>query len=264
LSAGLFIVGIGPGGHAETSFHADQVLRRADRIVGYQGYIDQVRTWLPDARFIPSPIGAELERASNAIDLALRGEQVALIGSGDAGVYGLAGLVLELLQERDADELPVEVVPGITAATAAAALLGAPLGHDFAVISLSDILTPWSVIRRRLEAAARADFVTVLYNPASQRRRRQLELARGIFLRFRASETPVGQVDSAYREGQRVSLSTLGSFEPLGAGMLSTLVIGNSSTRRWGDRLITPRGYRATELSRSADSRAAPEISPPR
>lgn len=239
----LFLVGIGPGDPAMVTQRAAEVLRSVDLIVGYEGYVDLVRAWLPEQRYLPSPITQEVERAAAAVERALRGERVVLIGSGDAGVYGLAGLALEMLASRDAVELPVEVVPGVTAATAAAALLGAPLGHDFAVISLSDLLTPWPVIQRRLEAAAEADFVTVLYNPASARRRRQLEEARAIFLRWRSPETPVGLVTQAYRAGQRVSLSTLATFNAGETGMLTTVVIGNRATFRWRDRMITPRGY---------------------
>lgn len=250
----LFIVGIGPGDAGTVTRRAAEVLRNVDRIVGYEGYVDLVRAWLPEQQYLPSPITQEVERARVAVERALRGEQVALIGSGDAGVYGLAGLALELLASRDAAELPVEVIPGVTAATAAAALLGAPLGHDFAVVSLSDLLTPWPLIQRRLEAAAEADFATVLYNPASARRRWQLEEARSIFLRHRSPETPVGLVTQAYRSGQRVSLSALASFDPAEAGMLSTVVIGNSTTFRWRDRLITPRGYGERQNGRPLNS----------
>ena len=240
----LAIVGIGPGDYAVVTHRAAEVLRSVGVIVGYEGYVELVRAWLPEQRYAASPITHEIERAEEAVDRACAGERVALIGSGDAGIYGLAGLALQILAERDAADLPVEVVAGVTAATSAAALLGAPLGHDFAVISLSDLLTPWEVIRRRLVAAAEADFATVLYNPASQRRRTQLEEARQIFLRWRAPQTPVGLVTQAYRSGQRLSLATLATFEPSEAGMLTTVVIGNSATFRWRDRLITPRGYR--------------------
>jgi precorrin-3B C17-methyltransferase len=245
----LSIVGIGPGDHHLLTHQAEAVLRRADVIVGYEGYVALLRAWLPGACYIPSPITHEVERAQSAIDLALAGKRAALVGSGDAGIYGLAGLALELLAQCDTASLPVEVVPGVTAATAAAALLGAPLGHDFAAISLSDLLTPWELVRRRLIAAAAADFVTVLYNPASQRRRRQLHEAKAIFLEHRAPMTPVGHVIAAYRAGQRVEVATLESFDPDSAGMLSTIIIGNSATRVWRDRLITPRGYHVEQGS---------------
>jgi precorrin-3B C17-methyltransferase len=244
MTGALYIVGIGPGGYEQVTRRAEAVLRSVDCIVGYESYVDLVRAWLPSATFIASPISHEAERAQEAVERAIGGEKVALIGSGDAGVYGLAGLALEIVADRDAAELPVEVVPGVTAATAVAALLGAPLGHDFAVISLSDLLTPWEVIRKRIEAAAAADFVTVLYNPASRRRRKQLHEAIEVFRRNRNPETPVGHVESAYRGGQRVGICTLATFESDSAGMLSTIVIGNSETREWRGRMITPRGYR--------------------
>lgn len=240
----LAIVGVGPGDYSVLTRRAEDVLRSVDLIVGYDGYVVLVRAWLPEQNYASSPITHEVERAREAVERALGGERVALIGSGDAGVYGLAGLALQLLAEHDAADLTVEVVPGVTAATSAAALLGAPLGHDFAVISLSDLLTPWAVIQRRLTAAAEADFVTVLYNPASQRRRNQLEEARQIFLRCRSPQTPVGLVTQAFRAGQHVGLATLETFDPTQAGMLTTIVIGNSATFRWRDRLITPRGYK--------------------
>lgn len=245
LQPGLYIVGIGPGGHEQVTRQAERILGAVDCIVGFDGYVRLVQDWLPSASFITSPITHEVQRATEAVERALAGARVALIGSGDAGVYGLAGLALQLLAERDASSLRVEIIPGVTAATAAAALLGAPLGHDFAAISLSDLLTPWETIRLRLKAAAAADFVTVLYNPASQARRAPLIEAHQIFLRYRAVDTPVGHVESAYRTGQRVGICTLASFDPESSGMLSTIVIGNSGTRTWNKRMITPRGYNA-------------------
>jgi precorrin-3B C17-methyltransferase len=243
-SAGrLYVVGIGPGDAAQVTRQATEVLTSVDCIVGYEGYINLVRQWLPQGNFSSSAIGHEIERATEAVARAVNGGRIALIGSGDAGVYGLAGLALQTLAERDASELPVEVVPGVTAATAAAALLGAPLGHDFAVISLSDLLTPWETVHKRIEAAAAADFVTVFYNPASRARRSGLQQAMDIFRRYRDPITPVGQVESAYRAGQRVHISTLGTFNPGSAGMLSTIVIGNAATFAWNARMITPRGY---------------------
>jgi precorrin-3B C17-methyltransferase len=250
MSGSLAIVGIGPGEHALVTHQAEAALSSADCIIGYDGYVELVRAWLPDAEYVSSPISFEVGRAGEAVDRALAGQRVALIGSGDAGIYGLAGLAFELLEERDGLELPVEVVPGVTAALAAAALLGAPLGHDFAVISLSDLLTPWSAIRRRLEAAASADFVTVLYNPASRQRRLQLREAIQIFLEYRTPSTPVGHVISAYRSGQRVDISTLAGFDPDSAGMLSTIIVGNSATWTRRERMITPRGYTANEPRR--------------
>lgn len=239
----LYIVGIGPGDYAHVTHRAEEVLRTVDCVVGYDGYVELVRSWLPGQNYSASPISLEVQRAEEAIRRARRGERVALIGSGDAGVYGLGGLALQLLADDNERTVAVEVVPGVTAALAAAALLGAPLGHDFAAVSLSDLLTPWETIRRRLQACAEADFVTVLYNPASKARREQLGEARAIFLAARSPETPVGLVTSAYRDGQLVQVSTLAAFDPGQAGMLTTIVFGNSVTLSWNGRLITPRGY---------------------
>jgi precorrin-3B C17-methyltransferase len=257
----LFIVGIGPGAHSQVTRAAEEILGSVDCIIGLQGYVDLVRAWLPDATFSSSPIGEEAGRAEAAIARALRGERVALIGSGDAGIYGLAGLALQLLAERGAGSLAVEVVPGVTAASSCAALLGAPLGNDFAVISLSDLLTPWPVIEARLRAAVAADFVIVLYNPASRQRRQQIERAFEIFREQRSPETPVGHVQSAHRPGQRVSVATLADFDTQSAGMLSTIVIGNSATLQWNGRMITPRGYKLGEsVTGRSDGQSACEI----
>ncbi|MFN8556881.1 MAG: precorrin-3B C(17)-methyltransferase [Dehalococcoidia bacterium] len=182
--------------------------------------------------FRPSPIGDEAARAREALTLAAQRQHVALLGSGDAGVYGLAGLVYEIRATMEWQDAPptVEVIPGVTAATAAAALLGAPLGHDFAVISLSDLLTPWEVIARRLEAAAEADFVIALYNPASRARRAQFEAARAILLRRRPPATPVGIVTDASRPGERTVITDLGSLAVDEVSMLSIVIVGNSHT----------------------------------
>jgi precorrin-3B C17-methyltransferase len=264
----LFIVGIGPGDYRHVTRAAEEILRSADCIVGFEGYVELLRSWLPDASFSSSRIGAETARAQEAIARAQQGQRVALVGSGDAGVYGLAGLALQLLAERDAVGLRVEILPGVTAASACAALLGAPLGNDFAVISLSDLLTPWPIIERRLEAAAAADFVTVLYNPASRLRRMQIVRALEILRRHRPPETPVGHVESAYRESQRVSIGSIAEFDTQSVGMLSTIVIGNSKSIRWNGRMITPRGYELdrriaedqaeSPRARSSDERALP------
>jgi precorrin-3B C17-methyltransferase len=241
----LYLVGIGPGDYQHLTQSALEVLRSVDCIIGYQGYVDLVRRWLPHQSYRASPIGSEQTRVEEATERARAGEKVALIGSGDTGVYGLAGLTLERLARHGETGVQVEVIPGVTAALSAAALLGAPLSNDFAVISLSDLLTPAETIRRRLRACAEADLVTVLYNPASQTRKQLLRDARSIFLEHRAPETPVGLVSRAHRKGQIVELATLATFDSDRAGMLSTLIIGNSATLAWDGRMFTPRGYPA-------------------
>jgi precorrin-3B C17-methyltransferase len=223
------------------------VLQAADAVAGYDGYLDLLRPWLSGPAFHGSPIGAEVERARLAIALARDGQRVALVSSGDAGVYGTAGIVFELLHEEGADVEAgvVEVVAGVSAAHAAAALLGAPLMNDYAAISLSDLLTPREVIVRRLEAAASADMVVALYNPASVRRRALLAEAQQILLRHRGPETPVGLVRNAGRVGQTARIVTLGALLDQDVDMLTLVLVGNRATIRVGNRLVTRRGYLA-------------------
>ena len=186
----------------------------------------------------------EIERCAAAIEQALLGRKVAVISSGDPGVYGMAGLVLELLEkEGELNNIPVDIIPGITSATSAAARLGAPLMHDFAVISLSDLLTPWEMIERRLEAAASADFVIVLYNPASNKRNWQLKSTREIMLRHKLASTPVGIVKNTARQQEEIDITDIENMLNYPVDMLTTVIIGNKSTRAAGGFIITPRGY---------------------
>ncbi|HXF83116.1 MAG TPA: precorrin-3B C(17)-methyltransferase [bacterium] len=242
----LSIVGLGPGGQEGLTERARAVLARAEVVVGYQGYLDLLRPWLVGPDFHGSPIGAEVHRAQHAIALARAGRRVALVSSGDAGVYGTAGIVFELLHTEGAEDeaAEVEVVPGVSAANAAAALLGAPLMNDYAAISLSDLLTPWEVIERRLQAAASADLVVALYNPASTRRRWQLARAQEILLRHRPADTPVGLVRNAARPGQSVHVIRLGELCQQEVDMLTIVIVGNRATVRVGNRIVTRRGYR--------------------
>jgi precorrin-2 C(20)-methyltransferase len=237
----LRVVGLGPGDPRLLTPQAREALQAAEVLVGYDGYLKLLEPLGLHAESRGSPIGAEAERASQALELARAGRRVALVSSGDAGVYGMASLVLETAQNYP--QVPVEVVPGVTAASAAAALLGAPLGHDFACVSLSDLLTPWDVIERRLEAAGRGDFAVALYNPVSRRRTWQLPRARDILLKYRPPETPVGLVDKAYRPGMCVWQTTLGELTADGVGMETLLIVGSSRTRVANGRLVTPRGY---------------------
>lgn len=244
----LWVVGLGPGAPELLTGEARAALERAEVIVGYGAYVEQVRAWLPHARYRAWPIGAERERAREAVQLAATGQTVALVSSGDAGVYGMAGLALEEWERLPPAGRPaLAVLPGVTALLAAAALLGAPLGTDFAVVSLSDLLVPWPTIARRLEAAAAADFVLGLYNPASAGRRWQLLAACAILLRHRPPETPVGVVRAARRAGQQAAIVTLGELAAQPVDMLTVLIVGNRATRRCGPWLLTPRGYRAEE-----------------
>jgi cobalt-precorrin 5A hydrolase/precorrin-3B C17-methyltransferase len=246
----LAVVGLGPGGRAQLTHGALDALREAEVVVGYTLYTDLVREWLPLAVCESLPIGEERERVRRALELARAGKRVALVSSGDAGIYALAGLVYEELGEDQS--VKVEVLPGVTAASSAAALLGAPLMADFASISLSDLHVPSQVILRRLEAAADADLVTVLYNPASRRRRQLLADAQRVFLARCASDTPVGMVRNAYRPEQTVHTWELARLPLDQVDMLTTVVIGNSRTRLVGGRMVTLRAYESsTEPSAS-------------
>jgi cobalt-precorrin 5A hydrolase/precorrin-3B C17-methyltransferase len=223
---------------------ATAAVRHAGTVVGYGPYIDQVADLLsPRQTVVRSPIGAEAERCRAALDRAAAGHQVALVCSGDAGVYAMASLVCELAPE--AGDPPLTVIPGVTAALSGAAVLGAPLGHDHAAISLSDLLTPWAVIERRLSAAATGDFVVSLYNPRSQRRTTQLVAALRLLGDHRPSTTPAAVLTDIGRPGQRVVRTTLADLDPQEVGMLSLVVVGATSTRWIGDRMVTPRGYRS-------------------
>jgi len=213
----------------------------ADVVVGYRPYLELVSDLLAGKRTVASGMREEVPRARAAIAEARRGARVAVVSTGDAGIYGMAGLVMELLP--DACDIPVEVVPGITAASAAAACLGAPLMNDFAAISLSDLLTPWAVIERRLRAAAAGDFVIALYNPRSGRRHEPLARALAILRAERPPETPVGVVRNALRAEQTVRLTTLGALAEAEVDMLTTVIVGNSMTAVRGGRMVTARGY---------------------
>ncbi len=237
----LALVGLGPGARDLMTPRAVAELRRASVVVGLSQYLDQVRDLLlPGARVLASHLGAEEERARTAAEQALAGDAVALVGSGDAGVYAMASPVLELI-DRSVD---VTGVPGVTAALAAAAALGAPLGHDHASISLSDLHTPWEVIERRINAAADADFVVSFYNPRSPARGGHLAKALAILAARRPPATPVGMVADASRPGERVRLSTLADFDPGEADMRSLVIVGSSKTHLAAGRMVTPRGYR--------------------
>ena len=240
----LAVVGLGPGAARHRTPAADDAVRRADVVVGYEGYLDACRELLdPDQEVVPSAIGSEAVRAKQALAEAAAGRTVALVCSGDAGVYGMASLVLELAPDH-AGDADIEVVPGVTAALAAAAVLGAPLGHDHVVLSLSDLLTPWATIERRLRAAAASDLVVVLYNPRSSRRDWQLDASRQVLLAGgRGPDVPVGVVTDATRPGQGALVTTLAGLDPRVVGMSTCVVVGTAATRVIGGRMVTPRGY---------------------
>lgn len=243
----LSLVGMGPGPLDLMTPRARRAVREADLVIGYRGYLDLLTDLAADGRLRPYDLGQEHERASEAIRAAREGYRVALVSSGDIGIYGMAGLVYEILDESELGsehgQLRVEMIPGITAASSANALLGAPLMLDFAAISLSDLLVPWEGIRRRLTAAAEGDLVVVLYNPASARRRQPFEEALSILRARRSPETPVGLVREAYRADQSVTVTTLGDLAVDQVDMRTVVVIGSARTEVLNGKMVTRRGY---------------------
>lgn len=246
----LQLVGTGPGALDQMTLAAQSAIRAAEAVVGYELYVDLVRPLIAAGTAVhASPIGAEVERARLAIELAAAGRRVALISSGDIGIYGMAGPVFELLAARGwqpGSAPAVELLPGVSAVQGAAALLGAPLMHDFCTISLSDLLTPWAVIQRRVRAAAEGDFIVAFYNPRSRQRQGQLGWALALLRAHRPPTTPVALVRDAYRDGQAVTVATLDRFDPAAVEMRSLVLVGNSQSRLLGRAFFTPRGYAAS------------------
>jgi cobalt-precorrin 5A hydrolase/precorrin-3B C17-methyltransferase len=240
----LAVVGLGPGARDLLTPRAKAELRRASVLVGLDQYVDQIRDLLrPGTRILQSGLGAEEERARTAVEEARMGQAVALIGSGDAGVYAMASPALA----EASDDIDVVGVPGVTAALAAGAILGAPLGHDHVSISLSDLHTPWEVIERRVRAAAEADLVVTFYNPRSRGRHWQLPKALDILAGHRAPTTPVGVVRNASRPDESARLTTLAALDPATVDMMTVVTVGNTATREIAGRMVTPRGYRWQE-----------------
>lgn len=237
------MVGIGPGSAPDRTRRCEAAIAQSGVVVGYKRYLALIEDLTAGKELIATGMTKERERCKSALEKAQQGETVALISSGDAGIYGMAGLALEMAASEEMS-VPIEIIPGITSASAVAARMGAPLMLDFAAISLSDLLVPWEVIRRRLEAVASADMVAVLYNPRSARRTRQLQEAAEIFRGYRDGSTPVGIGTSIATKDEVVVLSDLDHFLDEEISMRSTVIIGNSSTRVINGNLVTPRGYR--------------------
>ena len=243
----IHLVGIGPGDAKYLPLAASEALAESDVIVGFRAYIQQIEGLIANKEVVSMELGQELERAAAAVDLAYAGKTVAVVSSGDAGIYGMSGPVFRVLTDRgwDGHSPSVLTVPGVSAMQAAAAVIGSPLMQDFCAISLSDLLTPWEKIRSRLEAAGQGDFVVALYNPRSKRRQSQLLEAREILLKHRPGKTPVGLVGDAFRPGQRVKITSLDELEKDAefVDMVTIVIIGNSTTYLHNGKVITPRGY---------------------
>lgn len=238
----LTVVGIGPGDYENMTVGADRALQACDVIIGYHVYVDLVKERYPGKEFLTTPMTREVERCQMALDLAREGKHVAMVCSGDSGIYGMAALIYELRGERPDPE--VKIIPGLTAACSGAALLGAPLTHDFAVISLSDRLTPWEKIEKRLENAAEADLSIVIYNPASRGRPDHLRRACDILLRHLPGDRLCGIASQIGRVGERGRVLTLEALSTAETDMFCTVFIGNSMTKSISGKLVTPRGYR--------------------
>ncbi|MCF8129750.1 MAG: precorrin-3B C(17)-methyltransferase, partial [Deltaproteobacteria bacterium] len=238
-------VSLGPGKSDYLAPAAKSALLQAEVIVGYKTYMDLIDPEiLAGKETLTSGMTGEIKRCRIAIEQALEGKDTAIVSSGDSGIYGMAGLVIELVADQGLlDRMEVEIMPGISALSAAAALLGGPLMHDFAVVSLSDLMTSWDEIEARVDAAAKTDFVLVIYNPRSKKRDWQLSRVREVISEYRTNDTPVGIVRNAARKDESVRITTLSQIDESTVDMLSILLVGNSKTRIIGDKMVTPRGY---------------------
>ena len=238
----LYVVGIGPGAYEKMTIEASQALSKSDVIIGYTVYVDLVKEHFPGKEFMTTPMKKEVDRCVLAFEEAMNGKTVSMICSGDAGVYGMSGLMYEIGTRYP--EVELEIIPGVTAATGGAAVLGAPLIHDFCLISLSDLLTPWEKIEARLLSASQADFVICLYNPSSKKRHDYLEKACDLMLQYKAPDTVCGIVGNIGREGDSMQVMTLEELKKTSVDMFTTVFVGNSQTKEIGGKMVTPRGYK--------------------
>lgn len=238
----IYVIGIGPGGKEYMTLEAIEAIKNSDVIVGYKTYINLIEDMISDKEVVQNGMRKEIDRCKMAVEIAKEGKNVSVVSSGDSGIYGMAGLILELVVKED-DDIKVKVVPGVTASIAAASVLGAPIMHDFCHISLSDLLTPWEVIEKRLRLAAEADFVVCLYNPRSKGRSEHLARAFEIMGEFKDGSTPVGIVKDAGREGEEKYICTFDTMNFEIVDMTTMVIVGNKSTFIDKDMMITPRGY---------------------
>lgn len=237
----LYVVGIGAGSYDGMTIGAAKVLEKADIIVGYTVYCELIKPYFPEKEFLSTPMMREIERCRLALDKAARGKTVAMICSGDAGIYGMVSPVLELAKEYGVE---IEIIPGVTAASSGAALLGSPLSCDFAVISLSDLLIPLETIEKRLKCIAKADICIAIYNPSSKKRADYLKKACDIILQYRSENTVCGVAVNTGREGEKFEIMTLKELSEYKADMFTTVFVGNSTTRVINGKMVTPRGYK--------------------
>lgn len=243
----LYIVGFGPGSYEQMTVEADRALQGSDLIIGYTTYVDIIRPWFPEKEFLVTPMKQEKERCLIAIEEEKKGKKVALVCSGDSGIYGMASLVYELAAQEEGLTERIQVIAGVTAAASGGALLGAPLSHDFLTISLSDLLTPMEVIRERIRCGAKSDTVLCIYNPSSRKRGDYLQTACDIVLEWRSPRTVCGYVRNIGRVGEETVVTTLEELRNTQVDMFTTVFIGNSHTRNIHGKMVTPRGYRLEE-----------------
>lgn len=238
----LYVVGFGPGGYEHMTQKAIEVIEKADVVTGYTTYVKILEEFFPDKHYLATPMMQEVKRCQMAVEEAMKDQTVAMVSSGDSGIYGMAGIIYQVAAEMGAG-IEIETVPGVTAASAAASVLGAPLMHDFAVISLSDLMTPLSLIMKRVDCAGQGDLIVCLYNPKSKKRTGYVEQAAEILMKYRKKETPVGIVRNAGRKDERACITTLGELKDAEIDMFSVVIIGNSQTYIKDGKMITPRGY---------------------
>ena len=236
----IYVVGIGPGKKEDMTYRAYEALEKSDVIIGYKTYVDLIKEYFNEKELINSPMKKEVDRCMEVVDIAKSGKTVSLISSGDAGVYGMAGIMLEVVPE----DIEVEIIPGITAGNAAAAIVGAPLMHDYATISLSDLLTDWDLIKKRVDLASQGDFGITLYNPKSNGRTTQIVEAREIMMKHKSAKTPVAIVRNAGREDESSVITNLEEMLNYEIDMLTLVIVGNSNTFIKNGKMITPRGYK--------------------
>lgn len=238
----LYVVGFGPGEHGGMTFAAETAILKSDVVVGYTVYTELLAKQYPDKKYVSTGMRQETERVRYALEEVVKGNTVSLVCSGDSGVYGMACLALEMGEKYP--EMEIEIVPGVTAALSGGAVLGAPLTHDFAVISLSDLLTPWDKIEKRLECAAMGDFAVAIYNPSSKKRAGYLMKACDIMLKYKSPDTVCGYVRNIGRGSEESGIMTLSKLRNFSADMFTTVFVGNSETRIINGRMVTPRGYK--------------------
>lgn len=238
----IYVIGIGPGSYEQMTIKVAEALKKCDVIVGYTVYVDLLREYFGEKEFLTTPMRQEVRRCEMAFEEAAKGRTTAMVCSGDAGIYGMAGLMYEIGEKYP--DIELEIIPGVTAAIGGAAVLGAPMSHDCCLISLSDLLTPWEKIEKRLLAAAQADFVICLYNPSSKKRADYLDKACDLMLRYKSEDTVCGVVKNIAREGEAMQILSLKELQKTAVDMFSTVFIGNCDTKVIDGKMVTPRGYR--------------------